>query len=147
MRTTMIVRLFTALALMAFASCAQAAEWTVQKTFGEVWLQSSDVQKVALTPGHSLKGKTTIVTGTNGKVVLVRDTESMIVGPNATVTVPGPNILGHTTIRQRAALNYGWAARFRRERLVIGSACRSGSGSKPLVEPWLPLLTLAWPLA
>ena len=102
MQNAILIRLFTAIALVSFASGAQAADWTVQKTFGQVWLQSSDVQKVALTRGHSLKGKTTIVTGTNGKVVLVRDAESMIVGPNATVTIPGPNIFGRTTIRQSA---------------------------------------------
>lgn len=102
MRSTIVVRIFTAIALAAFASCAQAADWSVQKAFGQVWLQSSGVQKIALRRGGSLKGKTTVITGANGTVVLARNTESMIIGPNASVTVPGPNILGLTTIRQRA---------------------------------------------
>ena len=102
MKTAILVRLFTAITLAAFATGAQAADWTVKKTFGQAWMQSRGAQKISLTRGADLKGKTTIITGKNGKVVLARDTESMIVGPNATVIIPGRNMFGRTTIRQNA---------------------------------------------
>ena len=79
-------------------SPAWASEWTVVKTFGETWVTSAGVQKASLSPGRSLSGATMIVTGRDGKVVLARDQQSIIVAPNSTLRLDAAPADGKWTI-------------------------------------------------
>ncbi len=91
-----LIPLAVAAALCA-ASSAHAQEapgakgpWQVSKSSGEVWLATSGVQPASLTDQATLKPGDSIRTGRNGRVLLVRGQESILVAPNSAITVPPP---------------------------------------------------------
>ena len=93
-----LIPLAVAAALCA-ASSARAQEsvapdakavWQVGKSSGEVWLATSGVQPASLTEQATLKPGDSIRTGRNGRVLLVRGQESILVAPNSAITVPPP---------------------------------------------------------
>jgi hypothetical protein len=90
----------------AATSCAYAAEggaWSVSKSSGEVWIASGDVQQASVKPEDNLKPGDTIRTGRNGRVLLVRGEESILIAPNSVVGLPAEQKEGlSTTIIQRA---------------------------------------------
>src|ERR1700681_3565992 len=94
-----------ALALGA-ASNARAGEgqaWSVSKSSGEVWMTTTGAQQVSLGQQDVLKPGDTIRTGRNGRVMLVRGEETILVSPNSVVGLPAENSEGlSTTIVQRA---------------------------------------------
>src|SRR5436190_16681202 len=105
-RVLRISRAFaTAFALMT-ASAASAADdgtWSVSKSSGEVWMGSGDVQQASLKSDDVLKPGDTIRTGRNGRVLLVRGEESILIAPNSVVGLPGEKKEGlSTTIIQKA---------------------------------------------
>ena len=82
--------LVTALAL-TIASPLFAADggiWSVSKSSGEVWFTSGDVQQASMKPEQNLKPGDTIRTGRNGRVLLVRGEESVLIAPNSVVGLP-----------------------------------------------------------
>lgn len=82
---------------------ARAAEWTVVKTFGHTWIEETGVRKTALSRGRSLSGAAAIITGDDGKVVLVRGDESIVLAPNSMVRLHDGNLSGQwTTISQES---------------------------------------------
>ncbi len=81
---------------------ANAAEWTVSKSFGQSWVETNGVQKVSLGRGGRVLGNATVHTGADGRVVLVRGRESMTVGPNSSVSLNDPRQRGKTTIRHHS---------------------------------------------
>ena len=82
------------------ATGASAAEWTVVKTFGETWVESTGIQKASLARGARLAGNATIVTGADGKVFLARGDESVVVAPNSVIRLQKDSQSGiRTTIR------------------------------------------------
>ena len=83
---------------MLIGTPAWAADWIVVKTFGETWVTSSGVQKVSLSRGRNLPGDATIVTGRDGKVVLARDQQSIILAPNSTIRLNDERTAGKWTI-------------------------------------------------
>ncbi|HUI95880.1 MAG TPA: FecR family protein [Xanthobacteraceae bacterium] len=92
----LLIPLAVAAALCA-ASSARAQEatdakalWQVGKSSGEVWLTTSGVQPASLTEQATLKPGDSIRTGRNGRVLLVRGEESILVAPNSAITVPPP---------------------------------------------------------
>ena len=97
--------LVTALAL-TIASPLFAADggiWSVSKSSGEVWFTSGDVQQASMKPEQNLKPGDTIRTGRNGRVLLVRGEESVLIAPNSVVGLPVEATEGlSTTIVQRA---------------------------------------------
>ena len=100
MRQLSILRVISVLVLFLFAGQVHAAEWRVVKIIGDAWVQSgAGAKKIAATRGLQLSGRTKIVTGRNGKVVLARGRESMIVGPGSRVDIPTAKN-GRTLIRQ-----------------------------------------------
>ena len=108
MRTAIgISRAFaTALALVA-ASTAFAADdgaWSVKKSSGEVWMGSaSGLQQASVKSDEVLKPGDTIRTGRNGRVLLVRGEESILIAPNSVVGLPAEKKEGlSTTIKQQA---------------------------------------------
>ena len=95
----------TALALTATfpAFAAEGGTWSVSKSSGDVWITNGEVQQASLNPADNLKPGDTIRTGRNGRVLLVRGEESILVAPNSVVALPGEPKEGlSTTIVQQA---------------------------------------------
>lgn len=85
------------------ASAADDGVWSVSKSSGEVWLATSGTQQVSLNQEETLKPGDTIRTGRNGRVLLVRGEETILISPNSVVGVPADKKEGlSTTIIQRA---------------------------------------------
>jgi FecR protein len=85
------------------AFAAEGGTWSVSKSSGEVWIGSGDVQQASLTPDDHLKPGDTIRTGRNGRVLLVRGEESILIAPNSVVGLPSEQKEElSTTIVQRA---------------------------------------------
>lgn len=91
------------LATASAAFAADGGDWTVSKFSGEVWLSGSDVQQASLKQQDVLKPGDTVRTGNNGRVLLKRGEETIMVSPNSVVGIPTEKKQGlTTTIMQRA---------------------------------------------
>ena len=92
--------------LMLGAGAAMAADggtWVVNKVSGEVWLTSNAAKPASLRMEDSLQAGDMIQTGRNGRVLLVRGEESMMISPNSVIGLPSASKDGMaTTIVQRA---------------------------------------------
>lgn len=92
--------------LLGAAHAADDAPWSVAKTSGEVWVSSEGIQQAALrtdTREAQLKAGDTIRTGRNGRVLLRRGEESMLIAPNSVVGIPATKADGlATTVVQQA---------------------------------------------
>ena len=92
---------FILTASSAFA--ADGGDWTVSKSSGEVWLAGSGVQQASLKQEDVLKPGDTVRTGRNGRVLLKRGEETILIAPNSVVGVPAQKKEGlSTTIVQQA---------------------------------------------
>src|SRR5579872_3846758 len=97
--------LMIAMALIASpaAWAADDGTWSVSKSSGEVWISATGAQPVSLTPENPLKPGDTIRTGRNGRVLLVRGEESILVAPNSVIGLPTERKDGmSTTVLQQA---------------------------------------------
>ena len=97
--------LATALILggVSAASAADDGVWSVGKSSGEVWITTTGVEQVALTQEEALKPGDTIRTGHNGRVLLVRGEETILIAPNSVIGLPTEKKDGlATTILQQA---------------------------------------------
>lgn len=66
-----------------------AAEgWRVQKSSGDVWVASNSAQPVSLGNDQALRPGDSISTGKNGRVLLVRGEETILIAPNSVVALP-----------------------------------------------------------
>lgn len=81
---------------------AEDAAWRVSKSTGDVWVSTSGVQQASLTDDAVLNPGDTIRTGRNGRVLLVRGQEKILVSPNSVVGVPAQTSQGSTTIIQQS---------------------------------------------
>ena len=92
--------------LLASTSHALAADdgaWSVSKSSGEVWMTTTGAQPVSLGKEEVLKPGDSIRTGRNGRVLLVRGEETIMVSPNSVIGLPAEKKEGlSTTIVQRA---------------------------------------------
>ncbi|MBR0856784.1 FecR family protein [Bradyrhizobium liaoningense] len=99
-------RAFVAALVLGMTSGASAAEdgtWSVSKASGEVWVATNGAQQVSLTQEEALKPGDTIRTGRNGRVLLVRGEETILISPNSVVGLPAEKKEGlSTTIIQQA---------------------------------------------
>ena len=85
------------------AFAAEGGIWSVSKSSGEVWISSGDVQQASLKADEQLKPGDTIRTGRNGRVLLVRGEESILIAPNSVIGLPAAAKDGlSTTITQQA---------------------------------------------
>lgn len=87
--------------LSIFPAAAQDNTWTVAKSSGEAWIGSgahsaSLTQKTELRPGDSVR------TGRNGRVLLVRGQETILVSPNSAISLPEAGRSGLSTVIQQA---------------------------------------------
>jgi hypothetical protein len=106
MRTVREFACVLATTLVFAASSAIAADngnWSVTKSSGEVWMGTSGVQQASLKPDEILKPGDTIRTGRNGRVLLTRGEETILIAPNSVVGLPAEQKEGlATTIVQQA---------------------------------------------
>jgi hypothetical protein len=97
---------FVAALILGTASGASAADdgvWSVSKSSGEVWLAADGAQQVSLSQEGTLKPGDTVRTGRNGRVLLVRGEETILISPNSVVGLPTEKKEGlSTTIIQQA---------------------------------------------
>ncbi|MDH2398510.1 FecR family protein [Bradyrhizobium sp. SSUT18] len=97
---------FVAALILGTASGASAADdgvWSVGKATGEVWVATNGAQQVSLNQQEALKPGDTIRTGRNGRVLLVRGEETILISPNSVVGLPTEKKAGlSTTIIQQA---------------------------------------------
>ena len=96
-----------AIALMlGMSSAALAADndpWSIGKSSGDVWVTSPGAEQVSLSQDISLKPGDTIRTGPNGRVLLTRGEETMLIAPNSVVGLPTDKKDGMvTTVLQQA---------------------------------------------
>jgi hypothetical protein len=91
------------LAASAGAIAAENDIWSVRKSSGEVWVATDEARQVSLRQDETLKPGDTIRTGRNGRVLLVRGEETILVAPNSVVGLPLEKKDGlSTTITQQA---------------------------------------------
>jgi hypothetical protein len=99
-------RILTMALALGAASSAVAAEdsvWHVSKSSGEVWMTVSGAQPASLGQQEVLKPGDTIRTGRNGRVLLLRGDETILVSPNSVIGLPTEQKDGlSTTILQQA---------------------------------------------
>jgi len=82
---------------------AQQSGWTVAKISGDVWISSGGVQKASLGGGSVVQAGDDLRTGRNGRVLLTRGEESILIAPNSALAIPQSTRDGlSTTITQRA---------------------------------------------
>lgn len=97
---------FVAALTLGTASGAFAADdgvWSISKVTGEVWVATDGAQQVSLNQEETLKPGNTIRTGRNGRVLLVRGEETILISPNSVVGLPAEKKEGlSTTIIQQA---------------------------------------------
>jgi hypothetical protein len=81
---------------------ASADPWHVERSSGLIWLGSETAQLASLGATTDVPGGATLMTGQDGRALLVRGTQTMLIGPDTVVTVPDHDTNGITTIIQRA---------------------------------------------
>jgi hypothetical protein len=93
----------TAALSLTSAAFADDGDWVVRKATGEVWTRPDGVQPVSLGQDTVLKPGDTVTTGRNGRVLLVRGQETILIAPNSVVGIPAEKKDGlATTITQQA---------------------------------------------
>ena len=104
--TSRLLRTLTIALAFGTAPGAFAAEdgvWRVSKSSGEVWTTASGAQPVSLGQTDVLSPGDTIRTGRNGRVLLMRGEETILVSPNSVIGLPTEKKDGlATTILQQA---------------------------------------------
>ena len=92
--------------LLGASSSALAGDdgvWSVSKSSGEVWISSAGAEQASLKQEEVLKPGDAIRTGRNGRVLLVRGEETILIAPNSVIAVPSEKKDGmSTTILQQA---------------------------------------------
>ena len=85
------------------SAIAAANDWSVVKMSGDVWVSSKNVQKIALTKNQGLKSGDQLTTGRNGRALLKRGKETILLTPMSSIALPdqAPEA-GKTRILQRA---------------------------------------------
>jgi len=81
---------------------AEDTTWRVSKSSGDVWVSTSGVQRVSLTEDAILNPGDSIRTGRNGRVLLVRGQETILISPNSVIGLPAPKSQGSTRIIQQS---------------------------------------------
>ncbi|CCE08089.1 conserved exported hypothetical protein [Bradyrhizobium sp. STM 3843] len=99
-------RVLTAAFIVGAAQAACAADgepWSVSKFSGEVWVITEGAAQVSLGSDNVLNPGDSIRTGHNGRVLLTRGAETILIAPNSVVGLPTEAKDGMaTTILQRA---------------------------------------------
>ena len=105
-----IAALLTVLAsvLLGIGSNAHAQDlWRISKSSGEVSIMTEGFQPVALTAGMNLEPGSSIRTGQNGRALLMRGNETILVSANSAISFPKsskPNGLSTTILQQAGSI-------------------------------------------
>ncbi|MTW17276.1 hypothetical protein GJ689_13790 [Rhodoplanes serenus] len=100
--TTLMATLVTSLAVVSGAAAAEP-QWRVAKMSGDVRVGTASTTTVALAVDAVLGPGTVVATGRNGRVLLVRGRESILVSPGSVMALPDATTEdGSTTILHRA---------------------------------------------
>jgi FecR protein len=95
-------------ALLGAGSNAHAQEvWRISKSSGEVSIMTQGLQPVALTAGMTVQPGSSIRTGQNGRVLLMRGSETILVSANSAISFPKssrPNGLSTTILQQAGSI-------------------------------------------
>src|ERR1700750_1460833 len=83
-----VLALAMVLAGGSYAWAADDGGWSVSKSSGEVWITTPGATPASLTQEDALKPGDTIRTGRNGRVLLVRGEETILIAPNSEIGVP-----------------------------------------------------------
>ncbi len=86
----------------AHAESIDGRAWKIGKTSGEVWVTTPGVQPASLGDTAAVKAGDSIRTGRNGRVLLVRGEEKILIAPNSVVAIPEKSDASSTTIVQQA---------------------------------------------
>jgi hypothetical protein len=102
-----VIRALCLLLMFAFVcagseAIAQSAAWRVSKSSGEVWVSTSGVQPASLTDDAVLNPGDNIRTGRNGRVLLVRGQEQILISPNSVISLPAAKSRGTTNVLQQS---------------------------------------------
>lgn len=90
-------------AVASFANGANAEDWVVQKSSGQVWIATDAAKPVALAGDAKLLPGDLVQTGPTGRVLLIRGQERILVAPNSVLSLPKEEPKsGFTTILQQA---------------------------------------------
>jgi hypothetical protein len=105
-----IVALLTVLAsvLLGVASNARAQDaWRISKSSGDVSIMTEGFQPVALTAGMSLQPGSSIRTGQNGRALLMRGNETILISANSAISFPKssmPNGMSTIILQQAGSI-------------------------------------------
>jgi hypothetical protein len=105
-----IAALLTLLAsvLLGVGSNAHAQDaWRISKSSGEVSIMTEGFQPIALTAGMNLQPGSSIRTGQNGRVLLMRGNETILVSANSAISFPkssAPNGMSTTILQQAGSI-------------------------------------------
>src|SRR5690242_17957944 len=97
--TIWLMAAIAALGLCLLPATAQETAWTVAKTSGEAWVGST-TQPASLSQQTQLRPGDSVRTGRNGRVLLVRGQETILLSPNSAITVPEAGRAGFSTVIQ-----------------------------------------------
>src|SRR6266576_688804 len=99
----LVLTMALAVAAASHAHAAEEGTWSVSKSSGDVWMTTTGAQPVSLSQEEVLKPGDTIRTGRNGRVLLMRGEETILVSPNSVIGLPTEKKDGlSTTIVQQA---------------------------------------------
>ena len=82
------ISLCISLLMVTMVTVADAADWRVARMSGQVYLKQGPVRLASLSTGLVLENGAVVVTQKNGRALLVRGEQTMIVAPNSIVTLP-----------------------------------------------------------
>jgi hypothetical protein len=99
-----VIAVALALAASSGAIAAENDFWSVSRSSGEVWIATTgEAKQASLKQDETLKPGDTIRTGRNGRVLLIRGEETILIAPNSVVGLPLEKKDGlSTTILQQA---------------------------------------------
>jgi hypothetical protein len=83
-----------------FSASAQADDWRIARSSGEVWVSGGGTTPILVSTGSTVPERSTVATGPTGRAMLVRGRESVVVGPSTILTVAQSGAF--TTMIQRA---------------------------------------------
>jgi hypothetical protein len=98
-----VLTMAVALVVSSSAFAGDDGIWSISKSSGEVWVTTSGAEQASLRQEDPLKPGDIIRTGRNGRVLLVRGEETILVSPNSVIGLPTEKKDGmSTTILQQA---------------------------------------------
>lgn len=98
-----VLAMAVALVASSGAFAGDDGVWSISKSSGEVWVTTAGAEQASLKQDDTLKPGDFVRTGRNGRVLLVRGEETILVSPNSVIGLPTDKKDGmSTTILQQA---------------------------------------------